>query len=79
MCLLACSLVSYGCAEPLADMCLLQGSPHWDNNFCKAGEEQTLEKAANAQAVPVPDSDPIFGVGGPLVVIWQAAKAKGWS
>jgi uncharacterized protein YjlB len=50
-----------------------QGSPHWDNNFCKANEEETREKAANARAVPVPDSDPIFGVGGPLVGIWNKA------
>lgn len=50
-----------------------QGSPHWDNNFCKAEKEETRQKAANAKAVPVPGSDPIFGAGGPLVEIWGKA------
>ena len=53
-----------------------QGSPHWDNNFCKADEQETKLKAANAKAVPVPDSDPVFGAGGPLVEIWTAAEGK---
>jgi len=53
-----------------------KGSPHWDNNFCKAGEEETKQKAANAQAVPVPESDPIFGNGGPLVEIWGKALVE---
>jgi uncharacterized protein YjlB len=51
-----------------------QGSPHWDNNFCKADERETKQKAANAKAVPVPEMDPIFGVGGPLVEIWGKAE-----
>ncbi|KAG9234895.1 hypothetical protein BJ875DRAFT_289642 [Amylocarpus encephaloides] len=50
-----------------------KGSPRWDNNFCKAGEEETRTKEANARAVPIPDSDPIFGIGGPLVEIWTKA------
>jgi len=53
-----------------------KGSPHWDNNFCKAGEDETAQKAANARAVPIPDSDPVFGVGGPLVAIWSQAMAS---
>ncbi|KAN0112323.1 hypothetical protein V8E51_005274 [Hyaloscypha variabilis] len=53
-----------------------EGSPHWDNNFCKADEQETKLKAANARAVPVPDSDPVFGAGGPLVEIWTAAEGK---
>ncbi|KAF4634757.1 hypothetical protein G7Y89_g3345 [Cudoniella acicularis] len=52
-----------------------KGSPHWDNNFCKADGEETREKEANARAVPIPQSDPIFGVGGPLVTIWKKAVA----
>ncbi len=50
-----------------------KGSPHYDNNFCKGGEEETSLKAANAKAVPIPESDPIFGVGGPLIEIWRKA------
>lgn len=53
-----------------------QGSPHWDNNFCKADEQETKQKTENAKAVPVPGYDPIFGVGGPLVEIWKAAVGK---
>jgi uncharacterized protein YjlB len=54
----------------------MQGSPRWDNNFCKANEVETAQKAENARAVPIPDSDPIFGVGGPLVDIWEQAMAS---
>ncbi|KAH6682851.1 hypothetical protein B0J14DRAFT_133085 [Halenospora varia] len=53
-----------------------KGSPHWDNNFCKSNKEETQEKEANARAVPIPDSDPIFGIGGPLVGIWKAAATQ---
>ncbi|KAF8856392.1 hypothetical protein BDZ45DRAFT_594300 [Acephala macrosclerotiorum] len=55
-----------------------KGSPHWDNNFCKAGEEETKEKAENSTDVPVPNSDPIFGAGGPLVEIWINAMGRAW-
>jgi len=51
-----------------------EGSPHWDNNFCKADEQETKLKASNARAVPLPESDPIFGIGGPLVDIWRRAS-----
>ncbi|KAH7357216.1 hypothetical protein BKA65DRAFT_222908 [Rhexocercosporidium sp. MPI-PUGE-AT-0058] len=51
-----------------------EGSPHWDNNFCKADEKETQQKASNARAVPLPESDPIFGIGGPLVDIWRQAS-----
>ena len=52
-----------------------RGSPRWDNNYCKAGPEETAEKARVARAVPVPDADPVFGEGGPLVKIWREAVA----
>ncbi|PMD22437.1 hypothetical protein NA56DRAFT_570371 [Hyaloscypha hepaticicola] len=50
------------------------GSPHYDNNFCKADEQETREKAANARSVPLPMTDPVFGAGGPLVEIWGKAE-----
>ena len=53
-----------------------QGSPHWDNNFCKADEQETGQKAANAKVVPVPELDPVFGAGGPLIEIWNAADGR---
>lgn len=51
----------------------MQGSPHWDNNFCKGNAEQTREKAVNARAVPIPEMDPVFGLNGPLIGIWKRA------
>lgn len=54
----------------------LKGSPRWDNNWGKAGAEETNQKAANAKAVPVPELDPIFGADGPLVKIWKQAVVK---
>jgi hypothetical protein len=36
-----------------------KGSPRSDNNFCRAGAAETHEKAANANAVPIPEYDPI--------------------
>lgn len=53
---------------------VVQGSPHWDNNFCKADEQETKAKAGNAMNVPIPEMDPIFGVGGPLTEIWGEAE-----
>ncbi|KAI9705865.1 MAG: hypothetical protein M1836_005271 [Candelina mexicana] len=53
-----------------------QGSPPWDNNFCKAGPDETEEKARACRNVPLPDYDPVFGVGGPLVDIWSQVAAS---
>ncbi|KAF2864865.1 hypothetical protein BDV95DRAFT_588208 [Massariosphaeria phaeospora] len=52
-----------------------KGSPHWDNNFCKADAQETAEKAKVASSVPIPDYDPVYGKGGPLVDIWRRAIA----
>ncbi len=54
-----------------------KGSPHWDNNFCRADVEETREKAANARAVPLPDCDPIDGKDGYLLRIWKEALSAG--
>ncbi|KAJ9668430.1 hypothetical protein H2201_001478 [Coniosporium apollinis] len=59
----------------VGDIIVLPGSPHWDNNFCKADEKETQEKARNARNVPIPEFDPIYGKGGPLVRIWGDAAA----
>ena len=40
-------------------------------NFCEASEMETAEKAATAKAVPIPEYDPVYGKGGPLVDIWK--------
>lgn len=53
----------------------VQGSPHWDNNFCKADAQETAEKAKVASNIPIPDCDPIYGRNGPLVDIWKKAAA----
>ncbi|CAG8959724.1 hypothetical protein HYFRA_00001630 [Hymenoscyphus fraxineus] len=53
-----------------------KGSPHYDNNFCKADTDETLEKTKNARAVPIPNSDPIYGLGGILVDIWKEAGSS---
>lgn len=52
-----------------------KGSPHWDNNFCKAESAETAEKARNARNVPIPETDPVYGRGGPLVEMWTKAAA----
>ncbi|KAI9810616.1 MAG: hypothetical protein M1827_006178 [Pycnora praestabilis] len=69
-----CSLSSEGDYEYVG--LYPKGSPHWDNNFCKAGGEETQEKASIARSVPIPEEDPVFGAGGPLVDIWRRAIAK---
>ncbi|KAI9714588.1 MAG: hypothetical protein M1812_006393 [Candelaria pacifica] len=68
-----CSLSSEGEYEYLG--LYPKGSPHWDNNFCKAGPGETEEKARTCRKVPLPDCDPVFGSSGPLVNIWSQAAA----
>lgn len=38
------------------------GSPHWNNNYCKDDPETTKLKAASAAEVAIPDYDPIVCV-----------------
>lgn len=53
----------------------MKGSPKYDNNFCKAGKEETMMKAETARKVPVPEWDPVSGYKGPLYEIWSKACA----
>ena len=39
-----------------------KGAPKWNNNFCKAGLEETREKAEEAMEVPIPEYDPIVSI-----------------
>lgn len=39
-----------------------KGSPKWDNNFCKAGEEETQERKKAAEGVVVPEWDPVVSL-----------------
>jgi uncharacterized protein YjlB len=55
---------------------LVQGSPHWDNNWCKASPEETQEKANQARQVPIPQHDPIFGLNGHLPKLWNGSLAS---
>ena len=54
----------------------VQGSPKYDNNFCKAGVEETRVKAEVARGVPVPGWDVVNGVDGPLCGIWREAANR---
>lgn len=55
---------------------MLQGSPRWDNNFCKADTRETAAKSFVAHRVPIPVSDPVYGLDGPLVDIWNKAATS---
>ena len=51
-----------------------RGSPKYDNNFGKVGPEETEKKGRVARNVPIPESDPVNGEGGPLTRIWKATE-----
>ncbi|KAF2093368.1 hypothetical protein NA57DRAFT_61494 [Rhizodiscina lignyota] len=68
-----CSLSSDGGYEYMG--LYPKGSPKWDNNWCKAGPEETESKAQNARSVPIPQCDPLYGSDGPLVNLWTKAAA----
>ncbi|KAF4548066.1 Hypothetical protein D9617_32g091860 [Elsinoe fawcettii] len=53
-----------------------KGSPHWDNNWCKADVQETQQKASVASTFPIPPSDPVHGINGPLVKIWTRATGE---
>ncbi|KAF2820159.1 hypothetical protein CC86DRAFT_117738 [Ophiobolus disseminans] len=50
-------------------------APRWRNNFCK-GEESLDKLIEEINRVEVPDSDPVFGLNGPLPQIWKAIQSK---
>ncbi|KAF7560995.1 hypothetical protein G7046_g3137 [Stylonectria norvegica] len=52
-----------------------EGSPPYDMNFCKDGAEETAQKAADCEKVPIPNMDPVFGVAGPLHKAWLEAQS----
>jgi uncharacterized protein YjlB len=44
------------------------GGMDWD--LCRGGSPMQEDERRNIQAVPLPDSDPLFGRNGPLVRLW---------
>ncbi len=59
------------------DLFSWKGLPKWDMNMCKASPQETAEKAANCEQVPIPDYDPIYGFNGHLPKAWRAAASHG--
>ena len=51
----------------------VQTGPKWRNNYCK-GEESLESLREEIAHVAIPESDPVYGVEGPLVRIWKAAR-----
>jgi uncharacterized protein YjlB len=52
---------------------LVQTGPKWRNNFCK-GEEPMEDLENEIARVEIPEADPVYGTGGPLVRIWKTAR-----
>jgi uncharacterized protein YjlB len=52
-----------------------QTGPKWRNNYCK-GEESLDDLRKEIAEVGIPDSDPVYGVNGPLVKIWKTAAGE---
>ncbi|KAF2123429.1 hypothetical protein P153DRAFT_391522 [Dothidotthia symphoricarpi CBS 119687] len=51
-----------------------KAAPRWRNNHCE-GDESMEELSVEINNVAIPDSDPVFGLHGPLCQIWKAARA----
>ncbi|OAK96063.1 hypothetical protein IQ06DRAFT_297547 [Phaeosphaeriaceae sp. SRC1lsM3a] len=47
--------------------------PKWRNNYCK-GEESLEDLKTEIARVEIPQADPVYGIGGPLVRIWKTAR-----
>lgn len=52
---------------------LVQTGPKWRNNYCK-GEEPMEDLESEIARVEIPEADPVYGIGGPLVRIWKTAR-----
>lgn len=46
----------------------------FDMNFCKDSPQRTRELALQAEAVPIPPLDPLYGVDGPLPRLYKSAQ-----
>ncbi|KAK0642690.1 Uncharacterized protein DIS24_g8787 [Lasiodiplodia hormozganensis] len=51
---------------------LVDGS-RWDINWAKDTPEKTSELAKKCASVPIPEKDPLYGLGGPLTKLWRDA------
>lgn len=51
---------------------LVDGS-RWDINWAKDSPEKTSELAKKCASVPIPEKDPLYGLGGPLPKLWRDA------
>ncbi|KAF1953103.1 hypothetical protein CC80DRAFT_537866 [Byssothecium circinans] len=49
--------------------------PRWRNVFCQH-DESVNELVKEIGTVEVPEHDPVFGLGGPLVLIWSKALGR---
>ncbi|PKY01820.1 hypothetical protein P168DRAFT_292877 [Aspergillus campestris IBT 28561] len=47
--------------------------PRWRNDFCK-GTEAMDKLEEDIRKVIIPDHDPVYGLDGPLVVLWREAS-----
>jgi uncharacterized protein YjlB len=52
---------------------IVQTGPKWRNNFCK-GEEPIDDLNSEIARVGIPEADPVYGIDGPLIRIWKAAR-----
>ncbi|MGI9508932.1 MAG: cupin domain-containing protein, partial [Geminicoccaceae bacterium] len=46
----------------------------WD--LCRGGPGERENERRNIQAVPLPDSDPLFGRDGPLMRLWRPSVRR---
>ena len=49
--------------------------PRWRNDFCKGAESMDKLEEEIRQVI-VPDYDPVYGLDGPLAVLWREASRE---